>query len=41
VRENRQSIAEQANIDREAGKSEDLDMGKVRAKMIPKELTKE
>ena len=48
VRENRQltvrSIAEQVNIDRETvGKilTEDLDMRKVCAKMVPKELTKE
>ena len=42
VRENRRltvrSIAEQVNIDRE---TEDLDMRKVCAKMVPKELTEE
>jgi len=48
VRENRQltvrSIAEQVNIDREkVGKilTEDLDMRKMCAKMVPKELTEE
>jgi energy-converting hydrogenase A subunit M len=48
VHENRQqtvrSIAEQVNIDRETVKkilTEDLDMRKVRAKMVPKELTEE
>jgi len=48
VRENRQltvrSIAKQVNIDRETVRkilTEDLDMRKVCAKMIPKELTEE
>jgi len=48
VRENHQltvrSITEQVNIDRETVRkilTEDLDMRKVRAKMIPKELTEE
>jgi len=48
VRENRQltvrSIAEQVNIERETVRkilTEDLDMRKMCAKMIPKELTKE
>ena len=48
LRENRRltvrSIAEQANIDRETVSkilTEDLDMRKVCAKMVPKELTKE
>jgi len=48
VRENRRltvrSIAEQVNIDRETVRkilTEDLDMRKVCAKMVPKELTKE
>jgi predicted transcriptional regulator len=48
VRENRRltvrSLAEQANIDRETVRkilTEDLDMRKVCAKMVPKELTKE
>ena len=48
VRENRRltvrSIAEQANINRETVRktlTEDLDMRKVCAKMVPKELTKE
>jgi len=48
VRENRRltvkSIEEQVNIDREAVRkilTEDLDMRKVCAKMVPKELTKE
>jgi energy-converting hydrogenase A subunit M len=48
MRENRRltvrSIAEQANIDKETVRkilTEDLDMRKVCAKMIPKELTKE
>jgi len=48
VHENRQltvrSIAEQVNIDRETVRkilSEDLDMWKVCAKMVPKELTEE
>jgi DNA-directed RNA polymerase sigma subunit (sigma70/sigma32) len=48
VRENRQltvrSIAEQANIDRETVRkilTEDLDMRKVSAKMVPKELAEE
>jgi len=38
------SIAEQVNIDRETVReilTEDLDMRKVCAKMVPKELTKE
>jgi len=38
------SIAEQVNIDRETVRkilSEDLDMRKVCAKMVPKELTEE
>ena len=38
------SIAEQVNIDRETGRkilTEDLDMRKVCAKMVPKELTEE
>jgi len=38
------SIAEQVNIDRERVKkilTEDLDVGKVCAKMVPKELTEE
>jgi predicted transcriptional regulator len=38
------SIAEQANINRETVRkilTEDLDMRKVCAKMVPKELTKE
>jgi len=48
VRENRRltvrSIAEQVNIDRETVRkilTEDLDMGKVWAKMVPKETTEE
>ena len=48
VRENRRltvrSIAEQMNIDRETVRNiltEDLDMRKVYAKMVPKELTEE
>jgi len=48
VRENRRltvrSIAEQVNVDREAVRKiliEDLDMRKVCAKMVPKELTEE
>ena len=48
MRENRQltvrSIAEQVNIDRETVRkilTEDLDMKKVCAKMVPKELTEE
>jgi len=48
VRENRRltvrSIAEQVNIVRETVRkvlTEDLDMGKVCAKMVPKELTEE
>jgi len=48
VRENRRltvrSIAEQVNIDRETVRNiltEDLDMRKVCAKMVPKELTEE
>jgi predicted transcriptional regulator len=48
VRENRRmtvmSIAEQVNIDRETIRkilTEDLDMRKVCAKMVPKELTEE
>ena len=48
VRENSQltvrSIAEQVNIDRETVRkilTEDLDMRKVCAKMVPKELTEE
>jgi len=48
VRENHRltvrSIAEQVNIDRETVRkilTEDLDMRKVRAKMVPKELTEE
>jgi len=48
VRENRRltvrSIAEQVNIDRETVRkilTEDLDMRKVCAKMVPKELTEE
>jgi len=48
VRENRRqtvkSIAEQANIDRETIRkilTEDLDMRKVCAKMVPQELTEE
>jgi len=48
VRENRRlavrSIAEQVNIDRESVRkilTEDLDMRKVCAKMVPKKLTKE
>ena len=48
VRENRQltvrSIAEQVNVDRETVRqflTEDLDMRKVCAKMVPKELTEE
>jgi len=48
VRENRRlavrSIVEQANIDRETVRkilTEDLDMRKVSAKMVPKELTEE
>jgi len=48
LRENRRltvrSIAEQVNIDRETVRkilSEDLDMRKVCAKMVPKELTEE
>ena len=48
MRENRQlivrSIAEQVNIDRETVRkilTEDLDMRKVCAKMVPKELTEE
>jgi len=48
VRENRRltvySIAEQVNINRETGRkilTEDLDMRKVCAKMVPKELTEE
>jgi DNA-directed RNA polymerase sigma subunit (sigma70/sigma32) len=48
VHENRRltvrSIAEQVNIDRERVRrilTEDLDMRKVRAKMVPKEFTKE
>jgi len=48
VRENRRltvrSIAEQVNINREADRkilTEDLDMRKVCAKMVPKELTEE
>ena len=48
MRENRRltvrSIAEQVNINRETVKkilTEDLDMRKVCAKMVPKELTKE
>jgi transposase-like protein len=48
VRENRRltvrSIAEQVNIDRETVRkilTEDLDMRKVCAKMVPKELTRE
>jgi len=48
VRENRRltvrSIAEQVNIDRETVRNiltEDLDMRKVYAKMVPKELTEE
>jgi len=48
VRENRwltvRSIAEQVNIDRETVRKiliEDLDMRKVCAKMVPKELTEE
>jgi len=46
MRENRRptirSIAEQVNIDRETARTiliEDLDMKKVCAKMVPKELT--
>ena len=48
VRENRRltvrSVAEQVNIDKETVRkilTEDLDMRKVCAKMVPKELTKE
>jgi predicted transcriptional regulator len=48
VRENRRltvrSIAEQVNIDRETVRkilTEDIDMRKVHAKMVPKELIKE
>jgi len=48
VRENRRltvrSIVEQMNIDKETARkilTEDLDMRKVCAKMVPKELTKE
>jgi len=48
LRENRRltvsSIAEQVNIDRETARkilTEDLDMRKVCAKMVPKELTEE
>jgi len=48
LRENRRltvrSIAEQVNIDRETVRNiltEDLDMSKVCAKMVPKELTEE
>jgi len=48
VRENRRltvrSIAEQVNIDRETVRkilTEDLDMRKVCARMVPKELTEE
>jgi predicted transcriptional regulator len=48
MRENRRltfrSIAEQVNIDRETVRkilTEDLDMRKVCAKMVPKELTEE
>jgi len=48
LRENRQltvrRIAEQVNIDRETVRkilTEDLDMKKVCAKMVPKELTEE
>ena len=48
VRENRRltvrSVAEQVNIDRETVRkilTEDLDMRKVCAKMVPKELTEE
>ena len=48
VRENRRltvrSIAEQVNIDRETVRkilTEDLDMGKMCAKMVPNELTEE
>jgi len=48
MRENRRltvrSIADQVNIDRETVRkilTEDLDMRKVRAKMVPKELTEE
>ena len=40
----KRSIAEQVNIDRETVRkilTEDLDMRKVCAKMVPKELTKE
>jgi len=48
VRENRRlavrSIADQVNVDRETVRkilTEDLDMRKVCAKMVPKELTEE
>jgi len=48
MRENRRltvrSVAEQVNIDRETARkilTEDLDMRKMCAKMVPKELTEE